>query len=125
MKAFGYSLAAIAMGGLLTIGTARAGQVERMELFSADVIQAVAVAALAPDDAIPEIYERTCQACLDLNVPAPDEDLSTSERLERRYPGRDFTLAALGTWRFEAYPPVNDKLARMASSLRARGGPCD
>jgi hypothetical protein len=95
-----------------------------IDLLNEAVIQDVAVAALAPDDAIPEIYDRTCHSCLDLDLPDPGAELTTTERMARKHPPRDFDLAALGTWRWDPYPPQPYVTSRMRSSVRAPGAPC-
>ena len=116
----------LATGLLLVSGSARAEQREAgpIDLLNEAVIEDVAIAALAPDDAIPEIYQRSCHACLDLDLPDPDGNLGTTERMARRYLPRDFDLAALGSWRWDPYPPQPYVTSRMRSSVRAPGAPC-
>ena len=123
---FPYWVVALAAGILLISGSARAGQLEAgpIDLLNEVVIEDVAIAALAPDDAIPEIYDRTCHACLDLDLRDAGVDLNTTERLARKYPPRDFELAALGSWRWDPYPPQPYVTSRMRSSVRAPGAPC-
>ena len=126
MNGFPCWAAVLATGLLLVSGSARGGQLETgpIDLLNEAVIEDVAIAALAPDDAIPEIYDRTCHACLDLDLPDPDGELSTTERMARRHPPRDFTVAGLGTWRWDPYPTQPYVTSRMRSSVRAPGAPC-
>jgi len=124
MNGFPYWVVALAAGIMLVGGSARGEQPQRIDLLNEAVIQDVAVAALAPDDAIPEIYDRTCHACLELEAPDPGTELNTTERMARKHPPRDFDLAALGTWRWDPYPPQHQVISRMRSSVRAPGAPC-
>ena len=124
MRGFPYWVAALAAGMLLIGGSAHAEQLETgpIDLLNEAVIEDVAIAALVPDDVVPEIYQRTCHVCLDFDVPEPA--LNTTERMARKHPPRDFKLAALGTWRWDAYPPQPYATSRIRSSLRAPGAPC-
>ncbi len=126
MKELPYWMAAIT-SSVLMASNAFAEQERPIDLFPKEVIERVAIAALAPDDAVPELDIRSSSAGLErdrhgaapatqkrMAIPQPgrgiDSDLlepapSEQERLALPGDNLDVDLGWLGTWRWDRHYP--------------------